>query len=155
MLLARCAVAFMGEYLYICFRFLPMRRKPSTTLGMPSLIFWYQRRKQLRPSLCFNTFWSFNGTYIERQMSSVQTIKTECADLYIEGIHPLTLIFYCLLLIKCLSPIRVLTIKYTHSHAVLFPTWQFDTDRLQAIFTLISFIILFFDSYFITCKLIS
>ena len=107
MLLARCAVAFMGEYLYICFRFLPMRRKHSTTLGMPSLIFWYQRRKRLRPSLCFNTFWSFNGTYIERQMSPVQTIKTECAGLYIEGIHSLTLIFYCLLLIKCLSPIRV------------------------------------------------
>ena len=43
------------------FRLVAKQRKPSNAVGMWSLIFWLQAR-ELRLSVCFNTFRNFSRT---------------------------------------------------------------------------------------------
>ena len=60
----------------VSFRFVSKQRKTSNAVGMSSLIFWLQVR-ELRLSVCFNTFRNFNRSLIKRRMSPTQTITTE------------------------------------------------------------------------------
>ena len=59
-------------YMYVVsFRFVSKQRKTSNAVGMSSLIFWLQVR-ELRLSLCFNTFRNFNRSLNKRRMSPAQ-----------------------------------------------------------------------------------
>ena len=77
-----CTEFFRGYYsraawMFISFRFVSKQRKTSNAVGMSSLIFWLQAR-ELRLSVCFNTFGNFNRSLNKRRMSSAPwTITTE------------------------------------------------------------------------------
>ena len=64
-------------YMYVVsFRFISKQRKTSNAVWMSSLIFWLQPR-ELRLSICFNTFRNFNRSLNKRRMSPAQTVTTE------------------------------------------------------------------------------
>ena len=67
---------FRGGSVYVSFRFISKQMKTFSAVGMSSVIFWLQA-KELRLSVCFNTFRNFNGSSNKRQMSPTQTITTE------------------------------------------------------------------------------
>ena len=67
---------FRGGSVDVSFRFLSKQSKTSNAVEMPLLIFWLQA-KELRLSVCCNTFRNFNGSWNKRQMYTAQTITTE------------------------------------------------------------------------------
>ena len=68
-------VAWMFAFTCMSFRFVSKQRKTFNAVGM-SLIFWLQAR-ELRLSVCFNTFRNLNRSSKKRRMSPAQTITTE------------------------------------------------------------------------------
>ena len=78
LLLARCVDVFV-EDLFIPLRFVSKQSKTSNFVGMSSLIFWLQA-KELRLSVCFNTFRNSNRSLNRRRMSPAQTITTEWTE---------------------------------------------------------------------------
>ena len=76
-----CTQFFRGYYSWriyiVSFRFKAKERKTSNAVGMSSLIFWFQAR-ELRFSVCFNTFRNFDRSLNKRRMSPAPwTITTE------------------------------------------------------------------------------
>jgi len=68
---------FHGGSVYVSLRIISKERKTSNAVEMSSLIFWL-RAKELRFSVCFNTFRNFNRSLREeRRISPAQTITTE------------------------------------------------------------------------------
>ena len=65
-----------GGSIYVSFRFVLKQSKTSNFVKMSSSIFWLQA-KELRLSVCCNTFRNFNSSLNKRRMSSSQTITTE------------------------------------------------------------------------------
>ena len=69
-------VCFRGGSVYVSFRFVLKQSKTSNSVKMFSLIFWLQA-KELRLSICCNTFRNFNGSLNKRRMYRAQTITIE------------------------------------------------------------------------------
>ena len=69
---------FRGGSVYVVsFRFVSKQRKTSNAVGMSSSVtFWLQAR-ELRLSVCSNTFRNFNRILNKWRMSPVQTITTK------------------------------------------------------------------------------
>ena len=67
---------FRGGSVYISVRFVLMQSKASNSVKMSSLIFWLQA-KELRLSVCCNTFRNFNRSLNKRRMYPAQTITIE------------------------------------------------------------------------------
>ena len=67
---------FRGGSVYVSFRFVLKQSKASNSVKMSSLIFWLQA-KELRLSVCCNTFRNFNWSLNKRRMYPAQTITIE------------------------------------------------------------------------------
>ena len=65
---------FLGGSVYVSFRFVLKQSKTSNSLEMSSLIFWLQAR-ELRPSVCCNTFRNFNGSLNKRRVYPSTRLK--------------------------------------------------------------------------------
>ena len=66
---------FRAGSVYVSFRFVLKQGKASNSVRMSSLIFWLQA-KELRLSVCCNTFRNFNGSLNKRRMYPAQIIIT-------------------------------------------------------------------------------
>ena len=67
---------FRGGSVYVSFRFVLKQSKVSNSVKMSSLIFWLQA-KELRLTVCRNTFRNFNGGLNKRRTYPAQTITIE------------------------------------------------------------------------------
>ena len=67
---------FRGGSVCVSFRFVLKQSKTSNSVKMSSLIFWLQA-KELRLSVCCDTFGNFNGSLNKRLMYPAQTITIE------------------------------------------------------------------------------